>query len=119
MTEVAADTEDIKKSPSGPPAKRQKTDADANGSQNGQDQDAENGDGSASNHKTKTHGRGKDEKDTPKTYPTVSPLSARPIVVLMTPSSEGKHLVVLTGHDKAVFVLEHVGEGNLKELSKR
>lgn len=47
-----------------------------------------------------------------------SPLDS-PCVVLLRSTGDGKHIVAVTGQDKTVWVLEHEGRGELKELSQR
>ncbi|QPH01344.1 hypothetical protein C2857_005543 [Epichloe festucae Fl1] len=43
----------------------------------------------------------------------------RPLITLMTCTSDGQHLVAVSGHDKAVWVFEHNGHGRLTQLSQR
>ncbi|QUC19726.1 uncharacterized protein UV8b_03967 [Ustilaginoidea virens] len=43
----------------------------------------------------------------------------RPLITLMTCTDDGHHLVAVSGHDKAVWVLEHDGQGHLAPLSQR
>ncbi|KAG6158665.1 hypothetical protein E4U37_005354 [Claviceps purpurea] len=43
----------------------------------------------------------------------------RPVITLMTCTSDGSHLVAVSGHDKAIWVFEHNGEGVLTQLSQR
>lgn len=43
----------------------------------------------------------------------------RPIVVLITSTENGKHVIAVSGHDKVIWVFEHDGEGKLKQLSQR
>ena len=47
-----------------------------------------------------------------------SPLDS-PCVVLLKSTDDGKYIVAVTGQDKTVWVLEHEGRGELKELSQR
>jgi tRNA (guanine-N(7)-)-methyltransferase subunit TRM82 len=42
-----------------------------------------------------------------------------PWVSLLKSTANGKYLVAVTSHDKALWVLEHDGSGQLTELSKR
>ncbi|KAL0938940.1 tRNA methyltransferase [Colletotrichum truncatum] len=42
-----------------------------------------------------------------------------PVITLMTTTSNGSHLLAISGHDKSLWVFEHDGKGNLKELSHR
>ncbi|KAH6606587.1 trna methyltransferase [Trichoderma cornu-damae] len=43
----------------------------------------------------------------------------RPVITHLTSTPNGSHLLAITGHDKAVWVFEHDGNGQLKELSRR
>ncbi|ETS86589.1 hypothetical protein PFICI_00417 [Pestalotiopsis fici W106-1] len=43
----------------------------------------------------------------------------QPHINLLRTTSNGSHLIVVTGTDKAVWVFEHDGEGKLTELSQR
>lgn len=42
-----------------------------------------------------------------------------PVITHLASTSNGSHLVVITGHDKTIWVLEHDGNGHLKQLSSR
>ncbi|KAI1383217.1 uncharacterized protein F4822DRAFT_419695 [Hypoxylon trugodes] len=42
-----------------------------------------------------------------------------PFVILLTATEDGSHIVVVTGQDKTLWVLEHDGKGVLKEISQR
>ncbi|KAK1730710.1 hypothetical protein CaCOL14_002808 [Colletotrichum acutatum] len=42
-----------------------------------------------------------------------------PVITIMTTTSNGSHLLAISGHDKSLWVFEHDGRGNLKELSQR
>ena len=44
---------------------------------------------------------------------------ATPIILGLIASKDGKHVVALTGSDKTIWVFEHDGVGNLKQLSQR
>ncbi|KAF9879859.1 WD repeat domain-containing protein [Colletotrichum karsti] len=43
----------------------------------------------------------------------------QPVITLMTTTSDGSHLLAISGHDKSLWVFEHDGKGNLKELGQR
>ncbi|KAM0252301.1 hypothetical protein ACHAQJ_007793 [Trichoderma viride] len=43
----------------------------------------------------------------------------RPVITHLTSTADGSHLLAITGHDKVVWVFEHDGNGQLKELSRR
>ncbi|KAF3056541.1 tRNA (guanine-N(7)-)-methyltransferase non-catalytic subunit trm82 [Daldinia childiae] len=42
-----------------------------------------------------------------------------PFVALMTATEDGRYLVAVTGQDKTLWVFEHDGKGELKEISQR
>jgi tRNA (guanine-N(7)-)-methyltransferase subunit TRM82 len=43
----------------------------------------------------------------------------RPLITHLAGTPDKKHVVAVTGHDKAVWVFEHDGQGHFKELSSR
>lgn len=43
----------------------------------------------------------------------------RPVIIQVTGTADGKHVVAVSGHDKTIWVFEHVGTGQLRQLSKR
>lgn len=43
----------------------------------------------------------------------------RPVITHLTSTPDGSHLLAITGHDKVVWVFEHDGNGQIKELSRR
>ena len=101
----------IEHSPSGPPPKRRKVsvepeDGESGGTPVPHDEDAD----------AKSQQKSKAKK---KKGPAIVPVAERPTVSLMTLTPGGRHLVAVSPHDKAIFVLEHDGSGVLKELSKR
>lgn len=112
----------------GPPAKRQKLDGDCENpsvsgpveastptttTQGGKPQ-AGHVDGRGKKGKGKA---GKDIVDSGKSR--FARVPDRPVVTHLTSTPDGKHLVAITGHDKAIWVFEHDGNGQLKQLSKR
>jgi tRNA (guanine-N(7)-)-methyltransferase subunit TRM82 len=42
-----------------------------------------------------------------------------PIINILKATPDGNHVVAVTGQDKIIWVLEHNGQGQLKELSQR
>ncbi|EXF81528.1 WD repeat domain-containing protein [Colletotrichum fioriniae PJ7] len=42
-----------------------------------------------------------------------------PVITIMTTTNNGSHLLAISGHDKSLWVFEHDGKGNLKELGQR
>lgn len=49
----------------------------------------------------------------------ISRVPDRPVVTHLTSTSDGSHVLAITGHDKAIWVFENDGKGNLTQLSKR
>ncbi|RDA94388.1 hypothetical protein CP533_2241 [Ophiocordyceps camponoti-saundersi (nom. inval.)] len=43
----------------------------------------------------------------------------RAVVTQLTSSLDGRYVVAVSGHDKIIWVFEHDGKGNLKQLSQR
>lgn len=43
----------------------------------------------------------------------------RPLIIQITSTEDGKHVVAVSGHDKTIWTFEHDGAGRLKQLSKR
>ncbi|KAH6646422.1 hypothetical protein BKA67DRAFT_102996 [Truncatella angustata] len=43
----------------------------------------------------------------------------QPHVIMLRATQEGSHLIAVTGTDKAIWVFQHDGQGQLKELSQR
>lgn len=79
--------------PDGPPTKRRKL-------EDGQEPSA--------------NGQGKSKNGAQENPPT-----ERPFVQGLYTTTDGHHLVAITGSDKTIWVFEHDGAGNLKQLSQR
>ncbi|KUI66780.1 tRNA (guanine-N(7)-)-methyltransferase non-catalytic subunit trm82 [Cytospora mali] len=98
----------------GPPAKRVKLDPEeaANGDAAAEGKPAaeENGNGTPRDQK-------KGKKQGPRPGPMSQP-SERPMVIILTATSDGRHLVAVT-QCKSIWVFEHDGHGQLKQLSRR
>ncbi|KAL2161493.1 hypothetical protein VTH06DRAFT_8055 [Thermothelomyces fergusii] len=47
------------------------------------------------------------------------PANERPFVQGLYATADGRHLIAITGSDKTIWVFEHDGAGNLKQLSQR
>jgi tRNA (guanine-N(7)-)-methyltransferase subunit TRM82 len=47
------------------------------------------------------------------------PGNERPFIQGLYATTDGRHLVAITGSDKTIWVFEHDGAGNLKQLSQR
>ena len=54
-----------------------------------------------------------------KNNPYDCPANERPFVQGLYATTDGRHLVAITGSDKTIWVFEHDGAGNLKQLSRR
>ena len=100
---VAAQAEDDDQ----PPAKRQRT------SDDGQDEPV-----SSETQAQRSGANGKENKKGDNKG-RMGRVPDRPVVIQLTSTEDGKHIVAVTGHDKAVWVFEHDGNGKLEELSKR
>lgn len=106
----------------GPPAKRVKLDAATPGAgENGKQagvptagDDTKNKQGNQSKD-TPNGKRGKVAN--PRPGPRSQP-SERPMVIILTATADGKHIVAVT-QCKSIWVFEHDGLGNLKQLSRR
>ncbi|KAK3941560.1 hypothetical protein QBC46DRAFT_100683 [Diplogelasinospora grovesii] len=87
----------------GPPAKRRKVDAE-----DGQEQEAESAAAAKNGQEGKETGGGWEK-----------PSNERPFIQGLVTTTDGRHVVAITGSDKTIWVLEHDGKGNLKQLSQR
>lgn len=102
----------------GPPAKRQRLDengeakatddgeVEAEDAQNQQKGDKKKG------KKAKNRSRGGENNRLPQA-------PEKPLIVLITSTEDGKHVVAVSGHDKTIWVFERDGEGKLTQLSQR
>ncbi|KAM3438935.1 hypothetical protein MY4824_003005 [Beauveria thailandica] len=86
-----------------PPSKRQKV-AEDDAPKNMDDQDEASG----------KRNRGKEHRK-----PKPIPVPDRPVIIQLTTTADGSHLVAVSAHDKAVWVFSHNGSGQLTQLSKR
>lgn len=50
---------------------------------------------------------------------SVSRVPERPVVTQLTGTTDGKHVVATTAHDKVIWVFEHDGAGRLVQLTQR
>jgi tRNA (guanine-N(7)-)-methyltransferase subunit TRM82 len=64
-------------------------------------------------------GKGKGKNDNHGDQSRMGRVVDRPLITLMTCTSDGKHLIAVSGHDKSVWVFEHDGKGQLTQLSQR
>ncbi|KAJ0121337.1 wd repeat domain-containing protein [Diaporthe amygdali] len=108
----------------GPPAKRVKLDAAATApGENGKRMNVSStGDGQPSGTKDEQEDQSKDtangkkgKNNNPRPGPRSQP-SERPMVIIFTATADGKHVVAVT-QCKSIWVFEHDGAGNLKQLS--
>jgi tRNA (guanine-N(7)-)-methyltransferase subunit TRM82 len=86
-----------------PPSKRQKV-ADDDAPKNMDDEDEAGG----KRTRSKEHRK-----------PKPIPVPDRPVIIQLTTTADGSHLVAVSAHDKAVWVFSHNGSGQLTQLSKR
>ncbi|TRX93864.1 hypothetical protein FHL15_005246 [Xylaria flabelliformis] len=47
------------------------------------------------------------------------PKPEAPLIVLLTATADGSHVIAVTGQDKTLWVFEHDGKGSLEEVSRR
>jgi tRNA (guanine-N(7)-)-methyltransferase subunit TRM82 len=88
--------------PEGPPAKRRRV---------------EPGQGAATNGHRADSAQGQPKGKKAALYDV--PANERPFVQGLYATTDGRHLVAITGSDKTIWVFEHDGAGNLKQLSQR
>jgi tRNA (guanine-N(7)-)-methyltransferase subunit TRM82 len=91
-----------------PPAKRQKTSESDEGAASNSRKDEQTPD------EAQAGGSGKNGPKQPKPK-----REDRPVIIQIMGTSDGKHIIAVSGHDKAIWVFENTGAGQLKELSKR
>ncbi|KAK7421962.1 tRNA (guanine-N(7)-)-methyltransferase non-catalytic subunit trm82 [Neonectria punicea] len=111
-----------------PPAKRQrveepKDDADKPaGEESAQASNAAEVTGEKNN-KGKANQKGKKNKNKQNNQSRkdaqISKVPDRPVITHLTSTGDGAHLLAITGHDKAIWVFEHDGKGQLAQLSRR
>ncbi|CAK7269802.1 tRNA (guanine-N(7)-)-methyltransferase non-catalytic subunit trm82 [Sporothrix epigloea] len=100
-----------------PPTKRRKVDEPDNGT-NGDAGQAQNGANSRAKHAKKP--KAKPAADAVKSQKVVALRTADlPVVSILEATDDGRHLVVMMGHDKTLRVLAHDLEGHLTQLSAR
>ncbi|CAM1506532.1 Fc.00g061730.m01.CDS01 [Cosmosporella sp. VM-42] len=63
--------------------------------------------------KNRQHNEGRNKEG------NISRVPDRPVVSHITSTSDGAHLLAITGHDKVIWVFEHDGKGQLTQLSRR
>lgn len=110
-SEPAADAEasatvEAPPTPEGPPAKRRRTEND--------EKEAQAGDVATPN---STNGQKKGRFHN-KSQP-VNLSNEKPFINCLLATANGSHVIAATGSDKTIWVFEHDGSGNLKQLSQR
>lgn len=88
--------------PEGPPAKRRRVEDRQEPAPNGHAADPTNG-----------------QPKSKKNAQYDNPANERPFIQGLYATTDGRHLVAITGSDKTIWVFEHDGAGNLKQLSQR
>lgn len=96
-----------------PPAKRQKTKDDVN--DDADQEEAQNGDAKDTGEEIK---KGKKDKSESKKL-RVARVPDLPIIIQLTSSDDGRHVLAVSGHDKVIWVFSHDGQGVLTQLSQR
>jgi tRNA (guanine-N(7)-)-methyltransferase subunit TRM82 len=125
---LAAETDTPVTESEGPPAKRQKlgdedesapvaAEAEASASTPATAQDDKPRSGHVDGRGKK--GKGKAGKDVDNGKTRFARVPDRPVITHLTSTSDGSHLVAVTGHDKIVWVFKHDGNGQIEELSRR
>lgn len=107
-----AQNEEAQAEGEGPPAKRQKTTSDEDLSASKVTEKLAKEDESAGQ-----SGKKKWKKN--KGSSRRQHVPNRPLITHMLGTADGKHLLAISGHDKAIWVFEHDGAGNLTQLSQR
>lgn len=109
-----------------PPAKRQKLESAKDESKEGEGEAAP--DTSATEKEGSGQGKGKGGKKSKNRQSNggprnkehhISRVPDRPVITHMTSTTDGVHLLAITGHDKVIWVFEHDGKGQLTQLSRR
>lgn len=105
----------------GPPAKRVKVDNETAEGEDATDRPTGAGDGvdeDEVNGSKQSQRRKKAKKQQLVRPGNISQPSERPMVIILTATRDGSHLLAVTS-DKSIWVFEHDGQGQLKELSRR
>ena len=95
-----------------PPAKRRKIEGSGS-NQQAKNNAGENGNGQAMDSK----GESKKKNTAWQEAPPQGPEPA--MIYLLASTTDGKYVVAVTSHDKAIWVLEHDGNGSLVDISHR
>lgn len=101
---------------SGPPPKRRKVENSEEVEQ--EEPDQEMGQEGDEKHPSRRSKRRAKKKKSQALHPIQRPAEP-PMIQCLTATTDGKHVVAVTGSDKTIWVFEHDGAGNLVQLSQR
>ncbi|GJN68669.1 tRNA methyltransferase [Purpureocillium lilacinum] len=102
-----------------PPAKRQKREGDEGAGAD--DAPAQKEDVVVPGDAPKEHSKkkGKGGKGNASAKKQVARVPDRPVITLLTSTTDGQHVLAVSGHDKVIWVFEHDGQGGLSLLNQR
>ncbi|KAK0754212.1 hypothetical protein B0T18DRAFT_424635 [Schizothecium vesticola] len=98
--------------PEGPPTKRRRVEEPS------QEPETTNGNGADAEPQTQK-GRRRLKKEKKAAQKPTNPPQERPFVQSLLATTDGRHIVAITGSDKTIWVFEHDGAGHLTQLSQR
>lgn len=105
-----------------PPTKKQRLDSAAKPEEDGE-QKEDDGEGTVTGNSKPQGKRGQNTKNHKRGSKahraSISRRQDFHIITLLATTKDGKHVVAVSGHDKALRVFSHDGAGNLTEQSKR
>ena len=103
-----------------PPLKRQRIDEGGSDGKNGDAEQVETeAQGNNNEQPNKPKGKSKKPKAGSGTASRIPRPSEMPVVAHITSAQDGKYVLAITSHDKAIWVFENNGSGHLKQLSQR
>ena len=97
---------------SDPPAKRRKIE-ESGSERRAKHNEGENEQGQTMDRKEESTKKNKTRQKAPPQPPEQA------MICLIVSTTDGKHVVAATSHNKVIWVLEHDGNGNLKDISQR
>lgn len=101
--------------PEGPPAKRRRVEEPSQ-----EEPETTNGNGADADATPQTQkGRRRLKKEKKAARGPIIPPQERPFVQNLLATTDGRHIVAITGSDKTIWVFEHDGAGHLTQLSQR
>ncbi|KAL7927692.1 hypothetical protein ACQKWADRAFT_277536 [Trichoderma austrokoningii] len=111
----------------GPPTKRQKLEGEDESAPVTAEAEASTSTTPATDNKARSghfdgrgkKGKGKAGKDAENGKTRFARVPDRPVITHLASTPDGSHLLAVTGHDKAVWVFKHDGNGHIEELSRR